>query len=48
MVMCRQQNAGQNRNTQTENKSFERVERFRYLGKNLVDQNSIRKKLRPD
>jgi hypothetical protein len=48
MVMFRQQNAGQNRNIQTENKPFERVEHFRYLGTNLADQNSIQKKLRPD
>jgi hypothetical protein len=27
---------------------FERVEEFRYLGTNLTNQNSIRKKLRVD
>jgi len=41
--MSPQQSAGQNRNTEIENKSFERVEQFRYLGTNLADQNSIKK-----
>ena len=40
MVMSRDQNAGQNHNIKTDNKSFERVEQFKYLGKPL-NQNSI-------
>jgi hypothetical protein len=31
-VMSRDQNAGQNVNTQTDNKCFETVEQFKYLG----------------
>ena len=32
MVMSREQNAGQNQIIKTDNKSFDRVERFKYLG----------------
>jgi len=32
MVMSQDQNAGQNHNVKTDNKSFERVEQFKYLG----------------
>jgi len=39
--MSRDQNAGQNHNIKTDNKSFERVEQFRYLGKTPKNQNSI-------
>jgi len=31
MVMSRDQNSGQNHNIKLDNKSFERVEQFRYL-----------------
>jgi hypothetical protein len=41
IVMSRDQNAGQHRNTKIESKSFEMVEQFRYLGTNLTNQNSI-------
>jgi hypothetical protein len=41
MVMSRNQNAGQNHNIKLDNKSFERVEQFKYLGKTLTNQNSI-------
>jgi hypothetical protein len=34
MVMSRDQNAGQNHNIKTDNKSFERVEQFKYFGNN--------------
>ena len=41
MVMSRDQNAGQSHNIKIGNKSFERVEQFRYLGRTLTYQNSI-------
>ena len=34
MVMSRDQNAGRNHNVRTDNSTFERVEGFKYLGKN--------------
>jgi hypothetical protein len=47
MVMSRNQNAGHNHNIKIDNKSFERVEEFKYLGATLTNQNSM-KKLRAD
>ena len=41
MVMSRDQNAGRRHNIKNDNSSFARVEEFRYLGTNLMDQNSI-------
>ena len=38
----RDQNSGQSHGIKTDISSFERVEEFRYLGTNLIDQNSIR------
>jgi hypothetical protein len=40
-VMYRDQHAGQNHNIQIGNKSFQRVEQFKYLGTGLTNQNSI-------
>ena len=48
MVMSRDQNAGQSHNMRTDNRSFERVEEFKYLGTTLTNQNSIQEKLRAD
>jgi len=48
MVMSRDQNARLSHNIKIYNKYFERVEEFKYLGTNLTNQNSIRKKLRAD
>jgi hypothetical protein len=41
MVMSRNQNAEQNHNIKIANKSFERVEEFKYLGATLTNRNSI-------
>jgi hypothetical protein len=38
MVMSRDQIAGQNHNIKIYNKSFERVEQFKYLGTTLMNQ----------
>jgi len=40
MVMFQDQQAGQNHNIKTGNKSFQGVEQFRYLGITLTNQNS--------
>jgi hypothetical protein len=37
MVMSRNQNAGQNHNTKIDNKAFERVEEYEYLGTTLMN-----------
>jgi hypothetical protein len=47
MVMSRNQNAGHNHNIKIENKSFERVEEFKYLGANLTNQNYIHEEINP-
>ena len=41
MVKSRDQNAGRNLSVRIDNSTFERVEEFNYLGKNLTNQNSI-------
>jgi hypothetical protein len=46
MIMSRDQNAGQNGNTETGNKSFETVEQFQYLGTTLTNQNSIHEEVK--
>jgi hypothetical protein len=48
MVMSRDQKAGQSYNIKIDNRSFERVEVFKYLGSNLTDQILFRKKLGAD
>ena len=40
--MSRDQNAGPSHNVRTDNRSFERVEEFKYLGTTLMNQNSNR------
>ena len=40
MVTSRDQNAGRSHNMKTGNRSFEKMEQFKYLGKALTDQNS--------
>jgi hypothetical protein len=46
MVMAHNQNAGQNHNIKLHNKSFERVEQFRYLGKTLKNRNFIQEQIK--
>ena len=41
MVKSRDQNAGRSHSMRTDNRSFERVEEFKYLGTTLTNQNSI-------
>jgi hypothetical protein len=46
MVMSRNQNAGQNHNIKLDNKAFERVEQFKYLGTTLTNRNSIQEEIK--
>jgi len=46
MVMSRDQNAGQSHSVKYDNSSFERVEKFKYLGINLTYQNSIQEEIK--
>jgi len=48
MVMYREQSAGRSHNMKTENRSFERVEEFRYMGTTFTNQILFRRKLRAD
>jgi hypothetical protein len=48
VVVSRDQNAGQNHKIKINNKSFGRVEEFKYLGTTLTNQNPFRKKLNID
>jgi len=41
MVMSRDQNAGGSHTIKIDNSSFERVEKFKCLGTNLTDENSV-------
>jgi len=45
MAMSLHQKAGQSHNMKTDNRFFERVEEFKYLGTTLTNQNSIQKKI---
>ena len=46
MVISRDQNAGQNHSVRIDNSTFERVERFKYLGTTLTIENSIREEIK--
>jgi len=41
MVMSREENAGGSHTIKTDNSSFERAEKFKCLGTNLTDQDSV-------
>jgi len=46
MVMFRDQNAGRNHSIKTDRSSFAMMGQFRYLGKTLTDQNSIKEEFK--
>ena len=48
MIMYRDQNAGRNHSTKTDNSSIERVEEFKYLGTTLTNKNSIQEEINVD
>jgi hypothetical protein len=45
MFMSHEQNAGQNHNIKLDNKFFETVEQFKYLGATLKNQNCIHEEI---
>jgi hypothetical protein len=46
MVMSRSQNAGHNHNIKIDNKSFERVKEFKYLGTTLTNRYCIHEEIK--
>jgi hypothetical protein len=46
MLISREQNAGQNKNIKTDNKSLGRVAKFKYLGTTQTIQNCIREEIK--
>jgi hypothetical protein len=46
MAMSRNQNVGKNHNIKLDNKSFERVKQFKYLGTSLTNRNSIQEEIK--
>jgi sorting nexin-29 len=46
MVMSRDQNAGRIHSVRIDNRTFERVEEFKYLGTTLTNQNSIAEEIK--
>jgi hypothetical protein len=45
-IMSRDQNEGQNHKIKTDNKSFERVKQFQYLGTTLMNRNFIQEEIK--
>jgi hypothetical protein len=46
VAIYRGQNAGESHNIKVDNSSFERPERFKYLGRTLTYQNSIQEEIK--
>jgi hypothetical protein len=46
MLLSHHQNAGQNIDIKTANRSFENVEQFKYLGRTVTNQNFIQEKIK--
>jgi hypothetical protein len=46
LVMSRDRNAGRDHSVKIDNNSIERVEKFKYLGTTLADQNSIQEEIK--
>jgi len=46
MVMSRDQNAGQSHSIKTDDRSFESVEEFKYLGTTLTNKNSVQDEIK--
>ena len=46
MIMSLDQNVGRSQNIKIDNNSFERVEKFKYLGSALTNQSSIREEIK--
>jgi hypothetical protein len=46
IVMSRDQNAKRSHSMKIDNSSFERVEKFKYLGTNITNQNSIQEEIK--
>jgi hypothetical protein len=46
MVMCRDHNVGRSHSMKTDNSSFERIEKLKYLGTTLTNQNSIKEEIK--
>jgi len=46
MVMSRDQNAERSHSMKADNRSFERVEEFKYFGTTLIYQNSIQEEIK--
>ena len=46
MFISRDQHAGRSHNIKTDNSSSERVEHFKYLGKNLTNQNFVQEEIK--
>jgi hypothetical protein len=45
MLVCRDQNAGQNQEIKIGNRSFENVSQFKYLGTTVTNRNLIQKEI---
>jgi hypothetical protein len=46
MVMCQDHSVGQSHRMRTDSSSFERVERFKYVGKTIRNPNSVQEEIK--